>query len=108
MKLIKGEVMTQAEEVRELRNWLREEAGKTSTMVSNLHKKIDSGNRELHRKIDDCNKENQKEHKEISDKMANMNADGKVNASKVLGIAGLLSIIISGIVFTAFQVLASV
>jgi hypothetical protein len=107
MSKIKGRVMTQAEEVRELRNWLRDEAGKTSTMVSNLHKKIDQGNRELHHKIDNCNKENQDEHKFLSSEISKINIDGKVNSSKVTALASLVSLVVSGLVIVAFQVMAN-
>jgi len=106
MKPIKGKVMTNAEEVRELRNWLREEAKTNRGMVRDLHKKIDDGNRELHKKIDDCNKENQKEHKEISKMMADVNTDGKVNSSKIMGVSALVATMVSGLVIIAFRVMA--
>jgi hypothetical protein len=88
-------VMTNAEETRELRRWLREDAKRTSTKVEALHKKIDDGNRELRRQIEDCNKENQKEHKELNTKISKIGSDGKVTATKLLGLAGLVSLLVT-------------
>jgi hypothetical protein len=95
MSRIKGKVMTQAEEVRELRNWLREDSKTTRDMY-----------RDLHKKIDDCNKENQKEHKELGQRISEIRTDGKVVGSKLLGLSALVSMLVSGVVFVAFQVMA--
>ena len=92
---IKGTVMSEADEIRELRNWLREDADRTSSMVSNLHTKIDNS---ILR--------NNEEHKEFMEKIADIVTKGEVNGTKIIGLASITSIIVSGLVFTAFQVLA--
>ena len=92
------ETMTQAEETRELRKWLRENDAKTSSRVEALHKKIDDGNRELRRQIQGCNDENQKEHKELNAKISSISSDGKVTAAKLMGLAGLVSLLVSALV----------
>ena len=92
---IKGVVMSEADEIRELRNWLREDSNRTSTMVSNLHTKID-----------DSILRNNDEHKEFMEKIAEIVTKGEVNGTKIIGLASITSIIVSGLIFTAFQVFA--
>jgi hypothetical protein len=88
-------VMTNAEETRELRRWLREDAKRNSGQVEALHKKIDDGNRDLRRQIEECNKENQQDHKDLDHKISKIGSDGKVTAAKLLGLAGLVSILVT-------------
>ena len=92
---IKGVVMSEADEIRELRNWLREDSNRTSTMVSNLHTKID-----------DSILRNNDEHKEFMEKIAEIVTKGEVNGTKIIGLPSITSIIVSGLIFTAFQVFA--
>jgi hypothetical protein len=105
---IKGTVMTQAEEVRELRNWLRAQETKNEARIERLHNKIDRSYTELHKKMDTCNRENQDEHKTLSAEISKINVDGKVNSSKVTALASLVSLVVSGLVIVAFQVMAHV
>ena len=106
VKPIKGKIMTNAEEVRELRNWLREEAKTNRDSYRDLHKKIDDGYKHLHVKIDNCNKENQTEHKELGERIAELNTEGKVTGSKLLGLSALVALLVSGVAGVAFQVMA--
>jgi hypothetical protein len=98
--------MTNAEEVRELRNWLREEAKTNRDEYRDLHKKIDDGNLHLHAKIDACNNANQEEHKDLGRRIGELNTENKVTGSKILGLSGLVSLLVSGVVIVAFQALA--
>ena len=106
VKPIKGEIMTNAEEVRELRNWLREEAKTNRDSYRDLHKKIDDGNKHLHAKMDACNQENQDQHTVLTAKIAELNTEGKVTGSKVLGLSALVALLVSGVAGVAFQVMA--
>jgi hypothetical protein len=87
--------MTEADEIRELRKWLREDSVRTSEMVAELRKKIDY-----------CDLRNQQAHQKLGERISAINTDSKVNDSKIVGLAGLVSIIVSGIIFAAFQVFA--
>lgn len=91
----KGVVMSEVEEIRELRKWLREDANKTSVMVSNLHTKID-----------DSILRNNEEHKEFMEKIADIVITGEVNKTKIISLASITSLIVSGLIITAFKVLA--
>ena len=84
MEPLKGDVMTQAEEVRELRNWLREDAAKTSTMVDKLHSKIDH-----------WNTENQREHRDLRTDIANIQTVGAVNKAKIIGLVAIISVAVT-------------
>ena len=98
--------MTQAEETRELRRWLREDAQKTSNRVEALHKKIDDGNKELRRQIQGCNDENQLEHKELNAKISKIDTSSKVNESRIIGINSIVALVLSSLIFIAFKALA--
>ena len=95
VKPIKGKVMTDAEEVRELRNWLREDA-------ANHHREIDK----LHRKLDQFNSDNQKEHKDLHRSISEIQTVGAVNKTKIVGLVSLVSLIVSAIVGRAVSYLS--
>ena len=92
VKPIKGKVMTDAEEVRELRNWLREDA-------VNHHKEIDK----LHSKLDKFNSDNQKEHKDLQILITDIQTVGAVNKTKIVGLVALVSVIISSAIGKYFS-----
>lgn len=90
----KGTAMSEADEIRELRKWLREDANRTSSMVSNLHLKID-----------DSILRNNEEHKDFMLLIADQVTKSEVNGTRIIGLASITSVIVSGLIFTAFQVL---
>ena len=92
---IKGAVMSEAEEIRRLHDYLREDSNKTSLMVNNLHTKID-----------DSILRNNGEHTKFMEKIAEVVTQGEVNRTKIIGLASITSLIVSGLVLTAFKVLA--
>ena len=106
MKPIKGRVMTQAEEVRELRKWLRDEATKNDAKVERLHTKIDRGNAELHRKMDDCNRENQQEHKVLTESIGRLDTKSGINTAKIGLFVTLLTIFVAAVASSGFAHLA--
>ena len=106
VKPIKGRVMTQAEEVRELRKWLRDESARTSMMVSNLHTKIDNTYSALHQKMDECNRENQKEHAEITKSVGKLDTKSGVNTAKIGLFVTLLTIVVAAVASSGFAHLA--
>ena len=106
VKPIKGKVMTQAEEVRELRNWLRAQETKNDAKIERLHTKIDNGNAAIHRKMDECNKDNQKEHAEITKSVAKLDTKAGVNTAKIGLFVTLLTIVVAAVASTGFTHLA--
>jgi hypothetical protein len=90
-----NKTMTDAEETRELRRWLREDSLKAEARASALHEKIDTVSRDLHRKIDSSTKDNQKEHKILEASISRIRTDGKVTATKLIGLAGLVSLMVT-------------
>ena len=103
----KGKPMTNAEEVRELRRWLREESTNRAELYRDLHRKIDDGNRHLHSKMDACNLENQEQHRILTKSIADITTDEKVSRTKIVALASLVSLIVSGIVLAGFNHLAN-
>ena len=106
VKPIKGKVMTNAEEVRELRNWLREEAKTNRDLYRELHREINDVGARLHAKIDACNLANQEEHQDIGRRLGLLDTDNQVTGSKVLGLSALVALLVSGVAGVAFQVMA--
>ena len=106
METRKGKTMTQAEEVRELRKWLREESTRTSMMVSNLHTKIDNTYSALHQKMDECNKENQDEHKELTKSIGKLDTKNGINTAKIGLFVTLLTIVVAAVASSGFAHLA--
>ena len=92
VKPIKGDVMSEADEVRQLRNWLREDAAKHEQMVTDLHGKLDK-----------FNLENQKEHKELQILISEIQTVGAVNKTKIVGLVALISVVVSGAIGKYFS-----
>jgi hypothetical protein len=80
-------VMTQAQETAELRKWLREDAAKNSLMVADLHKKIDS-----------YAGKNMEQHLCLQKQLAKLDTKASINAVKIVGLASLVSLVVSGLV----------
>ena len=99
---LKGKTMTQAEEVRELRNWLRSQDIKNDAKIERLHSKIDNGNAAIHRKMDECNKDNQREHADITKKVASLDTKSGINTAKIGLFVTLLTIFVAAVASSGF------
>lgn len=82
----KGTPMTQAQEIAELRTWLREDIG-------NLHKQLTRRDQRIYDKIDGL-------HEQIT-KIA---TESRVNGTKIVGLASVVSLMVSSIILAAFQI----
>ena len=92
MEKIKGEIMTQAEEIRELRNWLRNDAEKNDERERALHKKIDENNTAIHLKID-----------VVNDKVGAANTEIGINKVKIGLYVTLLTTLVAAMTSGGFQ-----
>ena len=88
--------MTQAEELAELRRWMREDIG-------GLHKKLEDRDRVLGKKFDDYTIANKKEHDCLQKQLSSIDKKTEVGAVKIGLLVALLTIAISGVATACFH-----